>query len=70
MSDHKNKQYTVELSEGEAERIEERAQRQGVQVSDFLTYCVRSICFGINYAIDKLADTGQVGTDEDSKGIK
>lgn len=67
MSDPKKKQYTVELSEGEAERIEERAERQGVQVPDFLTYCVRSICFGINYAVEKLAETGQTGPFDQGK---
>jgi hypothetical protein len=56
-----NKTYTIEVTEDEAEGIEQAAANHGVSAPDFLSYCVRSICFGINYAINKLSETGHVG---------
>lgn len=60
MNDQK-KTYTVEINEEEAEQIEQAAANHGVSAPDFLVYCVRSICFGIAYAINKLSETGHVG---------
>ena len=59
------KQYTIEVSEGEAERIEQGAAQQGVSAPDFVIYCTRAISFGINYAIRMLPNQGQAGTQED-----
>ena len=62
-----NKTYTIEVTEEEAEQTEQAAANQGVSEPDFLSYCVRSICFGFNYAINKLTETGHVGTPWDRK---
>ena len=64
MNDQK-KQYTIEVTEGEAERIEEDAVKQGVTAPDFVIYCARSVLFGMSYATRMLPKSGQVGTQED-----
>jgi hypothetical protein len=61
MSEDQKKQYTVEFDAGEAEKIESGAVSQGVSTTDFIVYCARQVCFGINYAITRLADAGQIG---------
>lgn len=61
MTSQKNKQYVVEVSEGEAEEIEERARVQGVTAPDFLLQCIRYACNGFMTVIDRLAETGQCG---------
>jgi hypothetical protein len=67
MSDTKKKQYTVEFESEEAEQIEDGAKKQGISATDFVIYCTRQACFGVIYAINKLAETGQVGTDQDKQ---
>jgi len=64
MTDQK-KQYTIEVSEGEAERIERGAKIHGVTPMDYVLYCVRALSFDVNYAIRMLAKLGQSGTRED-----
>lgn len=59
-----NKNYNIEFNEDEAEKIGNRARDQGISTPDFITYCVRSICFGINYAVRQLAESAQAGTRE------
>ena len=61
MSNDNNKSYTLEITEDEAERIGQFATKQGLTISEFVLYCARSLCFGIAYAVDKLAETGHVG---------
>ncbi|MEM5294219.1 hypothetical protein VSR82_07735 [Burkholderia sp. JPY481] len=63
MNDEK-KQVAVELTAGEVQRIDERAQKQGISTPDFMAYCVRALSFGINYAIGMLPNQGQAGTDK------
>jgi hypothetical protein len=63
MTDTK-RQYAVDLTAGEAERVEHTASEQGVSTPDFLAYCVRAISFGLNYAVSMLPKQGQVGTRE------
>jgi hypothetical protein len=60
----KKKNYTVEINEGEAEEIDQYAAKQGVSTPDFIVYCAQAVCFGINYAVMRLAETGQVGKRE------
>jgi hypothetical protein len=62
MTAEKNKQYTIEVSEGEAQRIEKGASQHGIAAPDFVIYCVRALCFNIEYAVKKLAEAGQSGT--------
>lgn len=65
MTDEKNRKYTVEFTEGEAERIEQGAAQQGVSAPEFVIYCTRAIAFSINYAIRMLPNQGQAGPRED-----
>lgn len=62
-----NKTYTIEVSEEEAEGIEQAAAKQGVSASDFIVHWIRSLFFGINHAVNKLSETGHVGTPWDKK---
>jgi hypothetical protein len=66
MSD-KEKQYVVNLSDGEVVGIERKAEEQGVSTPDFLAYCVRALSFGVNYAISMLPKQGQAGTPPEAK---
>ena len=65
MTDEKNRKYTVEFTEGEAEKIEQGAANQGVSPPDFVIYCARAVLFGINYAVRALPNQGRSGTRED-----
>lgn len=56
-----NKTYTIEVTENEAEEIEQAASSQGVSVPDYIVYWFRTMFFGINNAVDKLAEAGHVG---------
>jgi hypothetical protein len=60
----KNKNYTIEVTEEEAERLDQAAKTQGVSTPDYLLYWIRHLCFGMNYAVRRLAETGQVGKRE------
>lgn len=63
MTDQK-KRFAVDLTAGEVEGIERKAQEQGVSTPDFLAYCVRTLSYGLNYAISMLPKQGQAGTHE------
>ncbi|NUY33271.1 hypothetical protein F0160_22565 [Paraburkholderia sp. JPY303] len=65
MTGANNKQYTIEVSEGEAEQIEQRAKIQGVTAPDFIVSCIRAACFGFFNMVDRLADAGQSGTSDE-----
>ena len=65
MSTDEKKQYTIEVSEGEAERIEQGAEGHGVTAVDYVLYCVRALSFDVNYAVRMLTKRGQSGTRED-----
>lgn len=61
MSNDNNKSYTLVMGEEEVERIGPYATEQGLTIPEFVLYCARSLCFGIAYAVEKLAETGHVG---------
>jgi hypothetical protein len=65
MNPDQKKQYTIEVSEGEAEHIEKTARNHGVPTHDFIVSCIRAACFGFLSVIDRLVDQGQSGTRED-----
>ncbi|MCP3709752.1 hypothetical protein M3I54_22675 [Paraburkholderia sp. CNPSo 3274] len=63
MTDTK-KRYVVDLTDGEAESIEQRARDLEVAAPDFIAYCVRVLSFGLNYAARMLPMQGQSGMHE------
>lgn len=57
--------YWVTLTRGEAQGVEQKAAREGLETADFLAYCIRVLSFGMNHALCMLAKQGQAGTHED-----
>jgi hypothetical protein len=55
-------QVPVTLTREESAKVDAKAQTQGISTEDFLGYCVRTLSFGINYAISMLPKQGQIGT--------
>lgn len=57
----------VTLTREESAKVDAKAKTQGISTEDFLGYCVRTLSFGISYAINMLPKQGQVGTQDEQE---
>jgi hypothetical protein len=55
----------VTLTREETATVDAKAKVQGISSPDFMSFSVRAITYGINYAISMLPKQGHVGTSDE-----